>query len=160
MKFYTTHLLKYLLSLFIIFAFNACSKTTPIPTESPSAYTLHLDKAHLARLNFQGKELIATKIKGQYYYVHKSGKAMPTLTYDGQADEFSDGLARTKINGKIGFFNKNLEMVLKPQYDFAFPFYKGKAEICIGCQEQDEKGTPMLDGGTWKKINRDGLVIE
>ena len=154
------HSTKYLLSIFLLFSFLSCSKSTPIPTETMSKYTLYIDKAHLATLDFREKELIATKIKNQFYYIHKSGKAMPTLTYDGQADEFSDGLARTKVNGKIGFFNKNLEMVLKPQYDFAFPFYKGKAEICIGCKEKDITDTSILNGGTWKKINRDGLVIE
>ena len=152
--------LKYLLSSLFIFSLISCSTTNPIPNEATNSTASYVDKAYLQTLDFKGKELIAVKIKGQYYYVLKSGKKISTLTYDGKADEFSDGLARTKVNGKIGFFNKNLEIVLKPIYDFAFPFHNGEAEICTGCQEKDEDGTPMLDGGTWKKINRDGLVIE
>jgi len=85
---------------------------------------------------------------------------MLTLTYDNGADEFSDGLARTRVDGKIGFFNRNLEMILKPVYDFAFPFHKGIAEICTGCKEKKEGEHSMLDGGTWKKIDRNGLIIE
>ncbi len=152
--------MKYLLYTFILFSFLACSKSTPIPKESTTTYTSSVDSAYLKSLDFKGKELMTVEIDGKFYYVNKSGKKMPTLTYDEEADEFSDGLARTKFNGKIGFFNKNLEMVLKPIYDFAFPFHNGIAEICIGCKEKDADGTPMLDGGTWKKIDRDGLVIE
>jgi len=154
------HLLKYLLSLLIIFSFLACSKSNPIPKESTTSAVSYVDKSYLQTLNFKDKELISVKIKKEFYYVLKSGKKISTLTYDGKADEFSDGLARTKVNGKIGFFNKNLEIVLKPIYDFAFPFHNNEAEICTGCKEKEEDGTSMLDGGTWKKINRDGLVIE
>ena len=152
--------MKYLLYTFMLFSFLACSKSTPIPEESTIKYTSSVDKAYLKSLDFKGQELIAVEIDGKFYYVNTSGEKMPTVTYDGKADEFSDGLARSKVNGKIGFFNKNLEMVLKPIYDFAFPFHNGVAEICIGCKEKDANGTPMLDGGTWKKIDRNGLVIE
>lgn len=151
--------MKLLLSSLILFSFLACSKTTPIPEET-SSNTSYVDKAYLSTINFNGNELKAVKIENQFYYIHKSGKKISTLTYDGQADEFSDGLARTKVNGKIGFFNRNLEIVLKPIYDFAFPFHNNEAEICTGCKEKEVDGTSMLDGGTWKKINRDGLVIE
>jgi hypothetical protein len=152
--------MKYLLSTFMLLSFLACSKSTPIPKESKIDYTSTVDESYLKSLDFKGKELLAVEIDGKFYYVNRSGKKISTVTYDGKADEFSDGLARTKVDGKIGFFNKNLEIVLKPIYDFAFPFHNGKAEICIGCKEKDANGTPMLDGGTWKKIDRDGLIIE
>ena len=85
---------------------------------------------------------------------------MKTLTYENGADPFSDGLARTSVNGKVGFFNINLDIILKPIYDFAFPFHEGKAEICTGCKEKKEGEHSMLDGGKWQKIDRNGLVIE
>jgi hypothetical protein len=152
--------MKYLLYAFILFSFLACSKSTPIPKESETTYTSSVDSNYLQTLDFKGKELMAVNINGKFYYVNRAGKKILTLTYDGEADKFSNGLARTKANGKIGFFNKNLEIVLKPIYDFAFPFHNNEAEICIGCKEKDAGDTSMLDGGTWKKINRDGLVIE
>jgi len=152
--------MKYLLYTFILFSFLACSKSTPIPKESKTTYSSSVDSNYLKTLDFKDKEIMAINIDGKFYYVNKAGKKMPTLTYDGKADEFSDGLARTKANGKIGFFNKNLEIVLKPIYDFAFPFHNNEAEICIGCKEKDTGNASMLDGGTWKKIDRDGLVIE
>ena len=152
--------MKHLLSLLIIFSFLACSKSNPIPKESTTSSTSYVDKAYLQTLDFKGKESISVYIEGQHFYINKSGKKISTLTYNGEADKFSDGLARTKVNGKIGFFNKNLEVILKPQYDFAFPFHKGISEICMGCKEEEEGDESMLNGGAWKKIDRDGLVVE
>ena len=93
--------------------------------------------------------------------VREDGKAIPVMLDDnGEVDRFKEGLARIKINGKIGFFNKTLDIVLNPIYDFAFPFHNGVAEICVGCQEVIEGGPTMLNGGSWKRIDRTGLILE
>jgi hypothetical protein len=152
--------MKYTLFILLVFSFISCSKTTSLTKKKPINKDHYVSKAYLKTLDFKGKELISLPIGEHFYYIHKSGKKMLTLTYDNKADAFSDGLARTKVNGKIGFFNKNLEIILKPVYDFAFPFHKGIAEICTGCKEKQEGENSMLDGGTWKKIDRNGLIIE
>ena len=153
--------MKYFLSLLILLSLISCSKTTKISNKQKDNTTLsYVSKEYLKTLDFKGKELISVPIGKHFYYIHKSGKKMLTLTYDNGADEFQDGLARTRVNGKIGFFNRNLEMVLPPVYDFAFPFHNGIAEICTGCKEKSDGEHGLLDGGTWKKIDRNGLVIE
>ncbi|CAA6821861.1 MAG: Unknown protein [uncultured Sulfurovum sp.] len=148
-----------ILHLFILLTFLSCSKSNPIPKDNtlPSKY---VNDSYLQQLDFKGEEVISTYMDNNFYYIRKDGKKIQTLTYDNGADPFSDGLARTKINGKIGFFNSNLEIVLKPIYDFAFPFYDGIAEICTGCKEKKDGEHTMLDGGKWQKIDRNGLVIE
>ena len=151
--------MKYLLTFFIVLNFLACSKSRPIPQDPPVQNT-YLNPKLLKELDFKNQEVIAIKIQNQFYYVRKDGRKISTLTYDGEADKFSDGLARTRVNGKVGFFNRNLDMIIKPIYDFAFPFHNDIAEICVGCKEEQEEGTSMLNGGKWKKINRNGLVIE
>lgn len=151
--------MKYFLSLFPLLFFIACSKSNPIPKETPLQVN-HVPPSYLEQLDFKGEELISVFKDNSFYYIRKDGKEIQTLTYDNGADPFSDGLARTRINGKIGFFNTNLEIVLKPIYDFAFPFHNGIAEICTGCKEKQADDTMMLDGGKWQKINREGLVIE
>ena len=151
--------MKHFLPLLLLLFFIACSKSNPIPKETTIANN-YVDNAYLKQLDFKGEEIISVFKNNAFYYIRKDGKEIKTLTYENEADPFSDGLARTKINGKIGFFNTNLEIVLKPIYDFAFPFYKGKAEICTGCKEKKEGENSMLDGGKWQKIDRSGLVIE
>ncbi len=151
--------MKQILYLTLILSLISCSKTTT-PQKIYKFQSSYVSKEYLKTLDFKGKELIAVPIGKNFYYIHKSGKKMLTLTYDNGADEFQDGLARTRINGKIGFFNRNLEIVLPPIYDFAFPFHHGIAEICTGCREKSDGEYHMLDGGIWKKIDRNGLVIE
>ncbi|CAA6820654.1 MAG: Unknown protein [uncultured Sulfurovum sp.] len=151
--------MKSLQYLFLLLFFLGCSKSTPIPQETTSP-TNNVDDTYLKNLDFGEEEIISVFMKHNFYYIRKDGKKIQTLTYDNGADPFSDGLARTRVNGKIGFFNTNLEIVLKPIYDFAFPFHEGKAEICTGCKEKKEGEHTMLDGGKWQKIDRNGLVIE
>jgi len=151
--------MKQLLSLISFTLLIACSSSTPIPEEKKlSSY--YVNKNYLKQLDFKGEEIISVFQKGAFYYIRKDGKAIKTITYENGADPFVEGLARTKVNGKIGFFNTNLDIVLKPIYDFAFPFYHGVAEICTGCKEQQEGDYSMLKGGRWQKINREGLVVE
>ena len=151
--------MKYLLNLLFILLFIACSKTNPIPKEKELSNN-YVNKNYLEQLDFKGEEVISVFKDNSFYYIRQDGKEIKTLSYDNGADPFSDGLARTKVNGKIGFFNSNLEIILKPIYDFAFPFHNGIAEICTGCKEKQDGEHTMLDGGKWQKIDRNGLVIE
>ena len=151
--------MKLLLLLITPLFFIACSKSNPIPKD-PIVKNNYVNASYLKQLDFKGEEIISVLINNTFYYIRKDGKKIQTLTYDNGADPFSDGLARTKVNGKIGFFNSNLDIILKPIYDFAFPFHNGKAEICTGCKEKKEGEHSMLEGGKWQKIDRNGLVIE
>ncbi len=149
--------MKFPLLLLTVF-FWGCTSSSVNQTKYPEIY---LDKNEFKNLDFHTKALIPIFVRGTWYYVRKDGKAMSTLSNkDGSVESFQEGLARTKINGKIGFFNKNLDLVLKPNYDFAFPFHNGMAEICIGCKETIDNGYPLLSGGKWKRIDRQGLLIE
>jgi len=148
----------FLLVVFSFFLILGCSSH---PIKDKNSYSISLDKKYLEKLDFDKKELVVTSVNNQWFYVKKDGKAILAFTTkNGEADIFHEGLARTIVNGKIGFFNKNLDMVLDPFYDFAFPFYDGVSEVCIGCKEVIHDDGNMLDGGTWKRINRAGLIIE
>ncbi|MBD3793282.1 MAG: WG repeat-containing protein [Campylobacterales bacterium] len=144
----------FLTLLFIV----GCSNNIP---KIEKSYTVSFDQEILSTLDFERQELATIKIADQWYYVRQDGKAMAAISNDqGQIDPFQEGLARTRINGKIGFFDQALNMVLEPFYDYAFPFHNGVAEICVGCQQVSSGEGNMLDGGTWKRIDRSGLVLE
>jgi hypothetical protein len=147
-----------LLFLISILLFG-CSSTK---IKNVKTYTTYISQEYLKLIDFHGHDIVAMLIDNQWYYIQKDGKAMPVMKDSkGRADAFKEGLARTKINGKVGFFNRNLEMVIEPFYDFAFPFHNGIAEICVGCKETDDgNNNMMLDGGEWKRINRTGLIVE
>ena len=48
------------------------------------------------------------------------------------SNNFSEGLANVKINGKWGYINTKGEEVIPCQYDAANPFSEGVAVVIIG----------------------------
>ncbi len=111
-------------------------------------------------LKFSRESLATIKIDGYWYYVKRDGKAIMVMEEKGRPDKFEEGLARLKYNGKIGFFNRDLDIVIEPLYDFAFPFHDGISEVCVGCRDLKFDGVDLLDGGEWKRIDRKGVIIE
>jgi len=144
-------------SIFLLFLFFlGCSSTNLI--QEKKEYVTYLDEKYIQSLNFKNKDLALININNKWYYVKKNGKAMNVIVDEhGKPDSFNEGLARTRINGKIGYFNRDLDIVLPPFYDYAFPFHNGIAEVCIGCKQEEHK---VLDGGEWKRIDRSGILIE
>ena len=94
------------------------------------------------------------------FYFTRSGLARKTLIFDNGPDDFSNGLARTERNGKIGFFDKKLSIVIKPQYDFAYSFENDLALICMGCIRKKEGEHSRIVGGKWGAINSKGEIIQ
>ncbi|HXZ81231.1 MAG TPA: WG repeat-containing protein [Terriglobales bacterium] len=108
-----------------------------------------------------------------WMYVDRKGRVIvqgvPII--DNWADEFSEGLVRTVINEKYGFADRQGRIVVAPRYDWAAPFEKGHAEVCIGCREVCVKPDNMgadsdgdcehhtVTGGEWFKINKLGRVV-
>jgi len=143
----------------LFFIFIGCSSRAV--TKNKKIYTTYFDTSTIQPLTFQHNNLALKYINNSWYYIRRDGKAMSVILDEkGKPDNFKEGLARTKIDGKIGFFDKNLNMILPPFYDYAFPFHNGISEICVGCKEIEEDGQSMLDGGEWKRIDRTGLLIE
>lgn len=119
--------------------------------------TVHPD--HLASLDF-ADGLASILVRGGWYYVTPAGRTAPVLTYDNGADYFEEGLARTPHAGKIGFIDRDLNTVIAPAWDFAFPFDGGSAVVCQGCRSApvDDEHT-VMQGGLWGRIDRSGAVV-
>lgn len=95
---------------------------------------------------------------GVFYFL-KSGKSRKTIVYDNGPDYFQDGLARTRWEGKIGFFNNKLDIVISPGYDFAFPFDGGFSLVCNGCIKKSDGEHSTIVGGNWGVIDKQGTVV-
>jgi hypothetical protein len=92
------------------------------------------------------------------FFFKRQGKTVPALPFDNGPDYFVEGLARTLINGKVGFVNENLDEVIPPVWDFAFPFQNGVAVVCTGCISSGGEHT-VRKGGKWGYIDRTGKII-
>ena len=114
----------------------------------------HLDDLYFT--NGLGKILLPTG----WVYVTSAGRTAPVLTFDNGPDYFEEGLARTIRRGKVGFINRDLDEVIPPTWDFAFPFVGGFALVCEGCRSRPVDGEHSeMHGGVWGYVNRSGEVV-
>ncbi|MBS3919443.1 MAG: WG repeat-containing protein [Deltaproteobacteria bacterium] len=142
------------------------SKGNPHPELSPQGKCgeiigqdeFRIDPKHLKNLSFKS-DLAEVFVGDKVFYVSKSGKAARTHLFDGGADYFEEGLARTISSGKFGYMDEKLAVVIKPEYDFAFPFENGVAVVCNGCRPVSEGEHHLLTGGKWGAIDRSGAVV-
>ncbi len=90
--------------------------------------------------------------KGNYLY--------QTFLYDNGADFRVEGYQRMVKNGKVGYANREGEIVIQPQFDFASPFNYGYARVCNGCYwEHIDKEHKIVVGGKWWTINKQGEKV-
>ena len=117
---------------------------------------IHLKREHLLALDFDRHGLASVHIDDEWYYVRQDGRLAPVMMRDNWAEPFVDGLARSPVAGKIGFINRNLELVIPARYDGAFPFRHGWAEVCIDCKLTSEGEHSWYVGGRWGCIDHHG----
>ena len=108
----------------------------------------------------RGADPTAIEVDGEPAYVNAAGVVVPVLRFDNGPDYFVEGLARTVQNGKVGFVDESLRVVIAPAWDFAFPFENGAALVCEGCTRRrvgDEHEEVV--GGRWGRIDARGRVV-
>jgi hypothetical protein len=93
------------------------------------------------------------------YFVNRSGKTAPAFPFDNGPDYFVEGLARTVKDGKVGFVDADLNVVIAPVWDFASPFEHGVAAVCTGCVQVAEGEHHRYRGGKWGSIDRRGKIV-
>lgn len=81
------------------------------------------------------------------------------LVMDNGPDYVKDGLFRIRKNGKVGYANMNGEIVIKPQFDFAFPFKNGFAIVGFGGKDEIENEHKIRVGGKYGFINISGEYV-
>ena len=77
------------------------------------------------------------------------------------SDDFSEGLARTLIDGKIAYLDERLEVVVAPLYDWGWPFADGVALVCRRCRREQRPGEEHTEvvGGSWGYIDRESNEV-
>lgn len=120
-----------------------------------------LSRQYLGRLHYDNDGLATVFVQGQHYYVKRNGSMLPVVAYDKWADDYSEGLVRSAVEGKIAFYDRGFKQIILPRYDWAAPFAEGRALVCIGCKDEppDEEGHTPLAGGTWGYIDKKGEEV-
>lgn len=96
---------------------------------------------------------------GWAYIDVKGQVVIRPFVIDNGPDYFREGLARFTVDGRFGFFDKSGKVVIKPQFDFAAPFYEALAAICAGCKEEIAGEHRAFRGGEWGFINHQGAIV-
>jgi len=125
-----------------------------------------LKRAYLARLRYRPDGLAAVLLlggtgtrKSQWFYVRRGVIPMPVETMDNGPDYFKDGLARSRVGGKIGYIDRKLNLVIPATYDGAYPFDDGVAVVCTACKIVSDGEHDWYEGGQWGRIDRKGRVV-
>jgi hypothetical protein len=94
------------------------------------------------------------------FLVRPDGYAMPTHPFDNGADYFCEGLVRHVLDRKFGYMNADLDVVVPPTYDFAFPFGGGHGVVCADCRfEPDGEHTSVTCARCGAVNTRGELVV-
>jgi hypothetical protein len=86
--------------------------------------------------------LTAVRSGALWGYVDSTGKQIIACQYQAVSREFTEGLARVKLNDRWGFIDKTGELLRVPEYDSVKNFWQGFAPVCIS--------------GKWGYVDRKG----
>jgi hypothetical protein len=116
---------------------------------------------HLRALTFDEDGIAAVWIAGmkRFHYVGRDGHMVPVVAYDNGPDAFVEGRARTQVDGRIGYIDRALRLVIPPRYDWGFPFEHGRAVVCRGCAQESHGEHRVMGGGMWGVVDRDGREV-
>lgn len=90
-----------------------------------------------------------------WHYINRRGAlVIRPLVFDNGPDYFSDGLARYKEGGKYGFFNTAGAIVIAAQFEFAYPFAKGRAKVGEDCTFTPDGEHTRVECRTWRFIGK------
>lgn len=105
---------------------------------------------------------VLIKHRGLWAINTKGKELFKVYTVDNGPDYVREGLFRMKDNrDKIGFANMLGEIVIKPQYEGAFPFNGTFAPVCKGCiiQKIANGEYSIWVKGKWGYIDKTGKVV-
>ena len=117
--------------------------------------------ADIFTAEFDKIAFVLLKDKKGVYAIDRSEKILFQIcSFEFGPDIISNGLFRIIENGKIGFANMNGEIVIKPRFQFVYPFQEnGFAIFCEnGTWSMLDKYIPVIKG-KWGAINRQGVIV-
>ena len=114
----------------------------------------------LKRLDFSVHGLASAWIdNSKWVYIKRDGTVIPTIMYDNGPDYFQEGMARYREKDKLGFIDEKGEVVIPAQFEWAFPFKDGIAEVCEGFTWVSDGEYSRPVGGRWGAIDKTGSVV-
>jgi hypothetical protein len=93
-------------------------------------------------------------------WVNRDGLLRVVPSIDNGPDYVSSGLVRyVAADGKVGFVDQTLAIVVPARFDWAEPFEGDAARVCTGCTAAPDGEHAAVTGGTWSTIDRAGAAV-
>ena len=101
--------------------------------------------------NNPASELIAIDQNGK--------KLFEVFRIDNGPDYIKEGLFRILRNGKIGYADSTGKIIIKPQFECAYPFENGKAKVTFECRKEEKDGHKIMKSDSWFYIDKSGKKL-
>lgn len=119
---------------------------------------ISIGKYHYCYTDTLNNYAIVLKKGGSCIAIDKNEKELfEVFWYDNGPDYLVEGLFRIKKNEKIGYANKEGKIIIKPQFDCAFPFKNGKAKVSNKCKTVPDGEYHRWESESWYFIDKNGL---
>jgi hypothetical protein len=104
---------------------------------------------------------IVHKKTGGYFAIDRNEKELyEVFNFDNGPDYAEEGLFRIIKNGKIGYADAATgEVVIKPQYECAYPFENGAAQVSVKCKQTPEGEYEKWESEKWIYIDKKGTIV-
>jgi hypothetical protein len=92
-------------------------------------------------------------------WVNRAGLLRIVPQVDNGPDYIVERLVRyVGPDGKVGFVDGDLAVIVPARYDWAEPFDGDTARVCTGCTAAPDGEHAAVTGGTWSAIDRTGAA--
>lgn len=105
--------------------------------------------------------MVMEKESGKILGIDNNGTELfEVFNYDNGPDYVESGLFRIVNNGKIGYANSDGKIMIKPDFDCAYPFEGNFAKVSNNCVSEKMGDHSMWKSDNWYKITKDGKRVE
>jgi len=98
---------------------------------------------------------------GRIWAITQTDSALfEVYNFDNGPDYIEEGLFRIVKDGLIGFANEAGEIIIEPQYQCAYPFENGSAQVAFECESTTEFEMTKWESEHWFYIDQAGNSIK
>lgn len=105
--------------------------------------------------NHTGNEPKLVQDNEGWVYVDRDNRPiLRPYIFDNGPDYFEENLARFVENGKMGFHDQALNIVIPAKYDFVYPFENGTAQAGTNCTIQHHGEHSSVNCEQWESVSK------
>lgn len=172
--------------LVVILLFESCSNNgsnqltaDKVEEKKPCLYCIYNQDEQVSLVNEKGETIapygkfdfcffdstytfgtVYDPVKKGFFAYDVSGKELfQVMQFDNGPDYVEDGLFRIVKDSLIGYADENGEIVIEPQFQCAYPFEDGKAQVSKNCKKSIEFEMEKWESNEWYFIDKKGKIV-